>query len=63
MSEVNIMSDNISNHSVVKISVRNLVEFIFRAGDLDNRYGGMSDAETMAAGSKLHRKIQGRMGS
>ena len=47
---------------VVRISVRNLVEFILRSGDLDNR-GGSSDREAMKKGSRLHRKIQGRMGS
>ena len=47
---------------VVRISVRNLVEFILRSGDLDNR-GGSSDREAMQKGSRLHRKIQGGMGS
>ena len=47
---------------VVRISVRNLVEFILRSGDFDNR-GGSSDREAMQKGSRLHRKIQGRMGS
>ena len=42
---------------VVRISVRNLVEFILRSGDLDNR-GGSSDREAMQKGSRLHRKIQ-----
>ena len=46
---------------VVRISVRNLVEFILKSGDLDNR-GGASDREAMQKGSRLHRKIQGRMG-
>lgn len=47
----------------IRISVRNLVEFLLRSGDLDNRYGGKRDAEAMHAGSRLHRKLQGRMGS
>lgn len=47
---------------VLKISVRNLVEFIFRSGDLDNKKGGWSDREAMLKGSRIHRKIQGRMG-
>ena len=29
------------------ISVRNLVEFIFRAGDIDNRAGKLASAEAM----------------
>lgn len=49
--------------TLIRISVRNLVEFLLRSGDLDNRYSGRKDAETMQAGSRLHRKIQGRMGS
>lgn len=47
----------------IRISVRNLVEFLLRSGDLDNRYGGRKDAEAMQAGSRLHRKIQGSMRS
>lgn len=47
----------------IKISVRNLVEFILRSGDIDNRKGDMPDQEAMQLGSRLHRKIQGRMGS
>ena len=40
------------------ISVRNLVEFIFRAGDIDNRAGKLASAEAMMEGSRIHRKIQ-----
>lgn len=47
----------------IRISIRNLVEFLLRSGDIDNRYGGHKDAEAMQAGSRLHRKIQGNMGS
>ena len=46
----------------VRISVRNLVEFIMRSGNLDNRRGSM-DKEAMQKGSRLHRKIQKQMGS
>lgn len=46
----------------VRISVRNLVEFILRSGDLDNRRGA-ADKEAMLKGSRLHRKIQRQMGS
>lgn len=48
---------------MIRISVRNLVEFLLRSGDLDNRYSGKREAEAMQAGSRLHRKIQSRMGS
>lgn len=46
----------------VRISVRNLVEFIMRSGNLDNRRGSM-DKEAMQKGSRLHRKIQKQMGN
>lgn len=49
--------------NLVKISVRNLVEFILRSGDLDNRTGGRKDTDAMQEGSRIHRKIQKRMGS
>lgn len=48
---------------IIKISVRNLVEFIFRSGDLDNRVGGRREADAMQEGSRIHRKIQKQMGS
>lgn len=44
-------------------SVRNLVEFIFRGGDIDNRGGRLAGAEAMLEGSRIHRKIQKSMGS
>lgn len=47
----------------IKISVRNLVEFILRSGDLDNRGGGAMDKNAMQAGSRIHRKIQRKMGA
>ena len=51
------------NHPVIRISVRNLVEFILREGDIDNRTGGGQDPENMQMGSRIHRKIQRQMGS
>lgn len=47
----------------IKISVRNLVEFILRSGDIDNRRSAAAAAEAMQAGSRIHRKIQKRMGA
>ena len=47
----------------VQTSVRALVEFILRSGDLDNRRGGWADQEAMLAGSRIHRKIQQRRGA
>ena len=46
----------------IKVSVRTLVEFIMRSGDLESGSGRM-DADAMQAGSRLHRKIQKSMGS
>ena len=53
------------NHSQpqIRISVRNLVEFVMRSGDLDNRRTAGAKKEAMQAGSRLHRKIQKRMGT
>ena len=47
----------------IRISVRNLVEFILRSGDIDNRRASLDTMEAMQAGSRLHRKIQKKMGS
>lgn len=46
----------------INISVRNLVEFIMRSGDIDNRVTDSMTKDAMAEGSKMHRKIQARMG-
>lgn len=46
----------------IRISVRTLVEFIMRSGDIDNRITGQMSKEAMAEGSRIHRKIQGQMG-
>ncbi len=48
---------------VIRISVRNLDEFILREGDIDNRRTVAPDKETMQLGSRIHRKIQRQMGS
>ncbi|WP_234121051.1 ATP-dependent DNA helicase [Clostridium hydrogenum] len=44
-----------SEYSKIKISVRNLVEFVMRKGDLDNRFQGISRA---VDGTKIHGKLQ-----
>ncbi len=46
----------------IKISVRSLVEFIFRSGDIDNRKTGAMQADAMQRGSRLHRKLQKKAG-
>ena len=48
---------------LIRISVRNLVEFVLREGDIDNRIAGTPDKEAMQLGGKIHRKIQKQMGS
>ena len=45
---------------VLRISVRSLVEFILREGDIDRRRGGKKDQEAMLLGGRIHRKIQGQ---
>ena len=52
-----------SDKKLIRISVRNLVEFILREGDIDNRIAGTSEKDAMQLGSKIHRKIQRQMGS
>lgn len=46
----------------VKVSVRSLVEFILRSGDIDNRIGSFSE-QAMQEGGRIHRMIQKRMGA
>lgn len=46
----------------IKISVRNLVEFMFREGDITSTGSGARNTEAMQLGSKIHRKIQKSMG-
>ncbi|MDO4620438.1 MAG: ATP-dependent DNA helicase [Lachnospiraceae bacterium] len=51
-------SDSREEKPVVRISVRRMVVFILRSGDLDNRSQRGSDLEAALAGSRLHRKLQ-----
>ena len=45
----------------IRVSVRTLVEFILRSGDIDNRSSG--GAETaMIEGTRIHKKLQSSMG-
>ncbi len=46
----------------IRISVRGLVEFILRHGDIDNRYHAVPD-NAMQEGGRIHRMIQRRMGA
>ncbi len=45
----------------IRVSVRNLVEFILRQGDIDNRRQGTSET-AMQEGGRIHRMLQKRMG-
>ena len=46
----------------IKVSVRGLVEFLLRTGDIDNRKKSAPD-DAMAEGSRIHGMIQKKMGS
>lgn len=50
------ISDN-----TIRLSVRGLVEFVLKSGDIDNRRRGGKEA--MLEGGRIHRMIQKRMGS
>lgn len=56
------MEIDVEAKSKLHISVRNLVEFIFREGDIDNRSGKLQSADAMMEGTRIHRKIQKSMG-
>ena len=56
------MSGIRDEEQTVRISVRNLVEFILREGDIDNRVSGGTDKDAMLRGGRIHRKIQRQMG-
>ena len=47
----------------IKISVRELVEFILRQGDIDNRISAGVTKQAMLLGGKTHRRIQKKMDS
>lgn len=59
---MNYTYDMSEEKTTVKISVRNLVEFIFRQGDISSTGSGARNTEAMQLGSKIHRKIQKSMG-
>ena len=52
---------DVMEKEIIKISVRNLVEFILRSGSIDNRRTAAQDKEAMQKGSRIHRKIQKQM--
>ncbi|MCR4792561.1 MAG: ATP-dependent DNA helicase [Lachnospiraceae bacterium] len=52
-----------SEKEVINISVRGLVEFILRSGDIDNSGAGPSGVDVMLQGSRIHRSIQRSRGT
>lgn len=58
-----IEKDRIPEQFHTAVSVRNLVEFILRSGDITQGSGTLKDADAMLAGSNLHRKLQKEAGS
>lgn len=59
---MNDMGEN-TPKNIITVSVRGLVEFILRSGDIDNRKKGGQDVALMLEGAKIHRMIQQSMGS
>ena len=49
--------------NTLRISVRNLVEFIFSTGDIDSGSGKLMDVRVMQEGARIHRKLQKAAGS
>ncbi len=47
----------------IHISVRNLVEFIMRSGDITVSSTGLRDADAMQEGARIHKKLQRKMGA
>ncbi len=56
------MTDDGKQKPQITISVRNLVEFLLRSGDIDDRQSAHDSISAMQAGAKIHRKIQRKMG-
>ena len=57
------MKDGANGAYQIRISVRELVEFVLNSGDIDNRRTAGAKKEAMQEGSRLHRKIQKQMGA
>ena len=52
----------VEEEKTVRISIRELVEFILKEGDIDNRISDSAGREAMLLGGRIHRKIQRKMG-
>ena len=55
-------NDNLKDKNTISVSVRTLVEFILRGGDIDNRKKSGQDVQLMLEGARIHRMIQQKMG-
>ncbi|MBR6469691.1 MAG: ATP-dependent DNA helicase [Lachnospiraceae bacterium] len=55
--------DNTDIRNTISISVRDLVEFVLRTGDIDNRRKSGQDINLMLEGARIHRMIQKGMGA
>ena len=60
--EVPANQEKAKENREITVSVRRLVEFILRNGDIDNHHQAGSE-NAMLEGSRIHRMIQKRMGS
>lgn len=52
----------VEEEKTVRISIRGLVEFILKGGDIDSRISDGAGREAMLLGGRIHRKIQRKMG-
>ncbi len=53
----------IKEDRIVRLSVRELVEFVHRSGDIDSRRSGPALSDAMLAGTAAHKRIQRSMGA
>ena len=53
----------ISEENKVRISVRDLVEWVLRSGDIDNRRRGPAVEDAMLIGAEVHRRLQAAAGA
>nr|MCR4674295.1 ATP-dependent DNA helicase [Lachnospiraceae bacterium] len=58
----NLMENETIEKPYLRISVRNLVEFVLRSGDIDDRSSGRNQVTAMQEGTKVHKRIQNKMG-
>ena len=63
MEKITQQMEKIEEKPKRRISVHNLIEFVLREGDIDNRYSAGADVDAMQAGARMHRKLQARGGS